>query len=187
MPDRTVTDPAPVRLRHIRQAATGTTVLGTTFAGSFDGLNGRGGFVSGTLERRLYDIGTVSLRFPNAAGDDGTLHRDRFKILSDPAYAVGDEWIEIYQSGELIATVTPVSAEVSRQEITLSCEDGLAVLRLSREGQFGWWNHAPRDVWEHYCRAWRTVAHGSTGMTGRPIRNPPGACVRPTDGGTHTG
>lgn len=159
--------PGRVRLRHIRQAATGTTVLGTTFAGTFDGLNGRGGFVSGALERRLYDVGTVSLRFPNAAGDDGVLHRDRFKILADPAYCVGDEWIEVWQEGDLLATVTPVSADVSRQEITLSCEDGLAVLRLSREGQFGWWNHAPRDVWEHYCRAWRTVAHG--GPTTRAV------------------
>ena len=153
--------PGRVRLRHIRQAATGTTVLGTTFAGTFDGLNGRGGFVSGALERRLYDVGTVSLRFPNAAGDDGVLHRDRFKILADPAYCVGDEWIEVWQEGDLLATVTPVSADVSRQEITLSCEDGLAVLRLCREGQFAWWNHAPRDVWEHYCRAWRAVAQGS--------------------------
>ena len=157
---QTIVAPGRVRLRHIRQSATGTTVLGTKFAPTSDGLGGRGGFVSGTLERRLYDSATVTLRFPNAAGDDGVLHRDRFKILSDPAYAVGDEWIEVWQEGDLLATVTPVSADVSRQEIGLSCEDGLAVLRLSREGQFGWWNHAPRDVWEHYCRAWRTVAHG---------------------------
>lgn len=160
-----VTDPSRVRLRHIRQAASGTTVLGTTFAGTWDGVNGRGGFVSGTLERRLYDTGTVTLRFPNAAGDDGVLHRDRFAILSDPAYAVGDEWIEVWQDGDLLATVTPVSADLTRQEVSLSCEDGLAVLRLNREGQFGWWNHAPRDVWEHYCRAWRTVAHGSNAGT----------------------
>lgn len=156
-----VVTPGRVWLRHIKRSATGTTILGTTFAGDADGLNGRDGFVSGQLERRLYDVGTVTLRFPNAAGDDGVLHRDRFKILADPAYAVGDEWIEVWQEGDLLATVTPVSADVSRQEIALSCEDGLAVLRLCREGQFGWWNHAPRDVWEHYCRAWRTVAKGS--------------------------
>ena len=164
--------PGRVRLRHIKQAATGTTVLGTTFAGSFDGLNGRGGFVSGSLERRLYDVGTVSLRFPNAPGDDGVLHRERFAILNDPSYCVGDEWIEVWQDGDLLATVTPVSADLTRQEVSLSCEDGLAVLRLSREGQFGWWNHAPRDVWEHYCRAWRTVAHGSN--PGAQVANPTG-------------
>ena len=162
-----LTDPSRVRLRHIKQAATGTTVLGTTFAGTWDGLNGRGGFVSGQLERRLYDTGTVSLRFPNAPGDDGVLHRERFAILNDPSYCVGDEWIEVWQDGDLLATVTPVSADLTRQEVSLSCEDGLAVLRLSREGQFGWWNHAPRDVWEHYCRAWRTVAHG--GPTTRAV------------------
>ena len=151
----------PVRVRRV---ALGTgpgqvTVLGQSFVPSWDGVNGRGGFINGSLERRLYEPGRLTITFPNAAGTDGVMHRDRFRVLSDPSYAIGDEWVEVWEDGDLLAVMTPVSATVTRQQIDLSCEDGLAILGLCREGQFGFWAHAPRDAWEHYCRAWRVPQH----------------------------
>lgn len=149
---------APVTVRHISRAATGTAVLGATFApqpGS--GVNGRRGYQNGTYEPALSEAGTAKLTFPNAAGEDGVLHRERFACLTDAEYLPGDEWLEVSQDGHVLFVGTPVDADKGRTSIVLDLDDGAgAVLPQQREFAAGFWSHAPRDVFEHYSKAWRT-------------------------------
>jgi hypothetical protein len=148
-----------VTLRHIMQG-TGTgavTVLGATFmAQRRAGVNGLRGFQSGRCERAINDEGTATLTLPNAAGSDGMLHRRRFAILTDPTYHPGDEWLEIEHDGLLFAG-TPTDYDLTRSTLTLELADALWMQNTQRETAAGFWNHAPRDVFEHYSRAWTTI------------------------------
>jgi len=156
--DKTTLGARPVKVRHVKRSQSGTTVLGTVYAGDWDGLAGRGGFVSGTFERRLYEEGTGTLRLPNAAGSDGRLHRDRFACLTDPGYLPGDEWLEVYEDGDLVAVWTPTGRQSKRRgELQISGEDATTLLKRTRESTVGYWNHAPRDVMEHYGRTWQVL------------------------------
>lgn len=158
MADKTTLGARPVKVRHVKRSQSGTTVLGTVYAGDWDGLAGRGGFVSGTFERRLYEEGTGTLRLPNAAGSDGRLHRDRFACLTDPGYLPGDEWLEVYEDGDLVAVWTPTGRQSKRrQELQISGEDATTLLKRTREGTCGFWCASPRDVMVHYSRVWTSV------------------------------
>lgn len=159
MPDRATLGQSPVTVRRV---ALGTgpgqvTVLGQTFVPAWD-IGGRQGWVSGTVDRRLYEEGQGSLRLANAAGSDGRRHLDRLRCLTDPGFASGDEWFEVYEGGALVGVWTPTGTQrIGRTELQLSGEDATTLLKRTREGLFGYWAHAPRDVIEHYGRVWRAL------------------------------
>lgn len=146
----------PVRVRVIQPDPAGTPVLGTGFSVAHD-LRGPGSFAAGTIEARLYDTGGGTLKLANAAGADGAANLNRFRCLTDPAYAPGDEWVEVWEDTDLIGVFTPTGGSVDRGTITLTGEDATSLLKRTREGQFGYWRHAPRDVIEHYGRVWRAM------------------------------
>lgn len=151
---------APVTVRHIARGtgAGAVTVLGASFiAQRKKGVNGRRGFQSGSYEVMLSDEGTATLTFSNTVGDDGVLHRRRFAILTDDAYHPGDEWIEILQDGRVLFTGTPVDRTLTRTTLTLDLADALWMANTQRETAAGFWSHAPRDVFEHYTKAWVPV------------------------------
>lgn len=147
-----------VRVRHLVMDPAGqVTVLGQKFMVA-DVLDGAGSFASGTIERRLYEEGAGTLRLANAAGTDGAANLSRFRCLTDAGFAPGDEWFEVWEDTDLLGAWTPTGSQrVTRGDIQLSGEDATSLLKRTREGQFGYWRHAPRDVIEHYGRAWRAV------------------------------
>lgn len=158
-PERQVTQPTQVRVRRV---ALGTgpgqvTVLGQSFVPAWD-LGGRQGWVSGTIERRLYEEGVGTLRLANAAGADGQRHIDRLRCLTDAGFAPGDEWFEVWEDTDLLGVWTPTGSQrVTRSDIQLSGEDAASLLKRTRETTVGYWCQAPRDVIEHYGRAWRAL------------------------------
>lgn len=146
----------PVRVRVIQPDPAGTQVLGTAFGVAHD-LRGPNAFAAGTIEARLYDAGGGTLKLANAVGADGVANLARFRCLTDPAYAPGDEWVEVWEDTDLIGCFTPTGGSVDRGTITLSGEDATSLLKRTRETTVGYWAHAPRDVIEHYGRAWRAL------------------------------
>jgi hypothetical protein len=149
---------APVTLRHIKQGAGGTAIIGALFvAQPAAGVNGDRGYQNGTYEPALSEDGTGKVTLPNAAGEDGVLHRRRFLCLSDPDYFPGDEWIEVWQDGRVLFVGTPIEWDKSRSTLTLELVDASGLLPTQREFGVGFWWHAPRDVFENYSKAWRTV------------------------------
>lgn len=157
-----VLDALPVQLRLIQRATTGTAVLGATLAAQAPlGINGAQGYQSGTFEPPLSEQGSMTVTLPNGAGADGRLHRTRFDCLTDATYNQGDEWIEVWHGiagrGRLLFVGTPTDWRVSRSTITLTLGDGTGPLELQRETAAGFWWHAPRDVFEHYTKAWHTI------------------------------
>ncbi len=168
---RIVLQPAEVRLRHIIQGGGpgAVTVLGASYVPQpREGVNGGQGFQGGSFELRLGEEGGFSLTFANAAGGDGALHRDRFRILNSGKgrYKPGDEWIEIYIGRQLKFVGTPTKATVTRGQIEISGTDALPLLQRTRENQVGFWHHAPRDAFEHYTGAWRAlIADDFTAVT----------------------
>lgn len=152
-------DALPVQLRLVQRAASGTVVMGATFAAQpAHGMNGAHGFQSGTFEAALTEEGSATVTFPNGAGADGRLHRDRFECLTDARYEQGDEWIEVWHGvagrGRLLFVGTPADWRVSRSTITLTLADATGPLELQREFAAGFWCHAPRDVFEQYTHGW---------------------------------
>jgi hypothetical protein len=93
-------------------------------------VNGRHGWIAGTVERRMREEGKVTVRLPNTTGSDGREHRERFHALRDrETYRPGEEWLEVWrEAGKLMAVVTPVTYEVSLTEIQLECYDALALM-----------------------------------------------------------
>lgn len=147
--------------RQITRGSTGGTLgnfLGSEFTATFDGMNtGENGHAGGSWERRMYEEGNFRLSFPNREGSDGRLHRERFAPLYDGDFHPGDEWFEIYDHTDLVYTGLTRGAEVSLQEVAVGGSDGAWLLRKTREYWAGHWNHAPRDVWEHYLSLWKMV------------------------------
>lgn len=157
-----VLDALPVQLRLIQRAATGTTVLGATLAAQAPlGVNGDQGYQSGNFEPVLSEQGTMTVTLPNSAGADGRLHRNRFDCLTDSTYNQGDEWLEVWHGvagrGRLLFVGTPTDWRIGRTTIALTLTDGTGPLELQRETAAGFWTHAPRDVFEHYSKAWRVI------------------------------
>lgn len=176
-PPRVVLQPGRVSVRHIK-LGTGPgqrTILGRTYVPTWEGLNGPGGFASGTYQPQLGQEGEAHLVLPNAPGPDGVLHRQRFKIITDGAvgggatgsyaytggtYRPGDEFIEVWHElyPEPILVFTPTQAQLSMTAIELVGYDAMWLLKKQRETASGFWCHAPRDVWEQYTRAWQALA-----------------------------
>lgn len=157
-----VLDALPVQLRLIQRAVAGTAVLGATFAAQAPlGTNGVKGYQKGTYEAPLSEQGAMTVELPNDVGADGKLHRLRFDCLTDATYNQGDEWIEVWHGiagrGRLLFVGTPTDWKISRTTVTLTLADGTGPLELQRETAAGFWWHAPRDVFEHYTKAWRTI------------------------------
>lgn len=148
----------PVELRHIKRGPGGTVLLGTSLvAQPKKGVNGTAGYQSGRYERATNEPGEGSLVFPNANGEDGVLHRRRFGALDRQTngYHPGDEWIEVTQDGALLFVGTPDGGKRGKAELSLRLRDAWRLLERQRETAAGFWNHAPRDVFEHYTKAWR--------------------------------
>lgn len=177
--------PGAVRIRHIKTTAglgdgPPVTVLDTIFLPSWAGLNGRNshgrGWSGATFRPEpINDVGTATLKLPNAAGTDGRLHRERFAILTrgrarptasggtvyrGGSYRPGDEWLEVYPEGRTETPGfigTPIGATITPTTIELQLADGAWLTKKARETAAGFWNHAPRDVLEHYSSLWRAV------------------------------
>jgi hypothetical protein len=178
VPVETVLQPGYITLRHVK-LGTGpgqVTVLGNVFVPNSTGLIGRRGFQAGNYELRVNEEGGFQLTFPNSVGEDGVLHRDRFLIISlgkrtasvniagqvvysGGTYHPGDEWIEVYHGDnpEPLYVGTPTQAVVRRESIELRGYDAFWLSKKSRE-TLGWWNHAPRDIFNFYSQSWSYLA-----------------------------
>lgn len=178
--DSPVIQPCQVRLRHIRlgeDTEPGSVQLldAHLVPQPPEGVNGPPGWTAGDVNPSLSDTGEWSVTLPNAAGQDGVMHRERFLILTDPQYRPGDEWIEIYRSqgplaaaGELLMVGTPTRANITRGEIQLAGTCGLGLLAMQRETDAGTWTgHAPRDVFHHYTGVWTPRLADAFTQTGR--------------------
>ena len=177
---RSVVAPDPHSLRLIQQVPPGTPgayldpVLGRSWSrspksGPNQGLNGRGGFVQAEHNPVLGDSSEMTVTLP-PDGSDGKHNRDRLYFYAGTpdvqqppgspraGYAPGDEWIEVYRGvNELVANGTPVSEQSDPSQMTVVCRDATQPLRKARETNAGFWQHAPRDVFENYTRAWQTL------------------------------
>jgi hypothetical protein len=175
-----MSDPRPINpsrcwVRHIRRTVIGETGItigqGAFIADTVEDLGGREGWQSGSVVFALSDDGEGTFRFPNAAGADGRLHRRRFALLTNSAYRIGEEWLEVYRDNdELVAVITPRSYSLSKAELVIKGPDVAGVLGRFRAGDADdWLGAAPRDVFEHYTRA-EVLAWGSDllGLTGIP-------------------
>lgn len=154
--DPLVVDPSRCWIRHIVRDDAGVPVVRGAFAARpLDNVNGRQGWQSAGVDLVLSDDGAWQVRFPNAVGEDGKLHRRRFAALTDPAYRPGEEWIEIYREPhDLIVVGTPVRYTKSRTEVGLTGYDVAGLLARFRASELDVWEGAaPRDVFEHYTRA----------------------------------
>jgi hypothetical protein len=163
MSERRVLDPTPCLIRHVRRPLPGessTPVLAGAFhaaAGAeLEALNGEAGWQSATVSLALSDDGDVVMRFPNAQGGDGIRHRERFALLADDLYRIGEEWVEVYREPmsleNLVAVFTPARWKMDRAALEVSGPDLLALYTLARSSELDVWAHAPRDVFEHYTR-----------------------------------
>jgi hypothetical protein len=162
-----VVDPSRCWVRHVRRTQAGEVAVATIGAASFtpqplDALGGRAGWQTASIEAGLNGDGTLTIRFPNAPGEDGVLHRRRFALLTDPAYRVGEEWLELYREPYTVEAVcTPAKWRRDRQVVELTCVDVSVHLATFRGSELDVWDgHAPRDVIEHYTRA-RTLVAGT--------------------------
>jgi Concanavalin A-like lectin/glucanases superfamily len=180
---KTVLQPGRVWLRHIVLGRStdprAKQVLGKWYVPQdLRGVNGRHGFQVTDYDRRRDEEGSFGpLRFPNAAGYDGKLHRERFRIIAggtpvpqadgsvvyqpndaSNGYRPGDEWFEIWREDDLLFVGTPTKARITRSTIELSGWDGLWMQKRTREFQAGFWCHAPRDVFEHYTQVWQVAS-----------------------------
>jgi hypothetical protein len=159
MSDPRAINPSRCWIRHVRRTVDGevgiTVGRGAYIADGTSDLGGRQGWQSGTIAFALSDDGEGTFRFPNAAGADGRLHRRRFGLLTDPAYRIGEEWLEVYRDAdELVAVITPRSYSLSRSELVIKGPDVAGVLGRFRSSDLEpWLGAAPRDVLEHYTRA----------------------------------
>ncbi len=153
-------------------------VLGVQFIPSWAGINGPRGYTQGQFELRLYQEGAFSLTLPNAEGEDGLLHRNRFLILATGkvtplggnavgyqggAFRPGDEFVEIYRTnssgapGRLLCVGAITKASIDGGQIVLEGSDALWLLKKARETTAGFHVLAPRDAIEHFTRTKQVV------------------------------
>lgn len=172
--------PAPVHIRHIRPGVStspgAVQVLSRYFYPDRRGVNGQSGYVSGTIEPRLCEEGTLALKFPNADGVDGTPHRERFEIIrrgkviplggncfffQGGNYRPGDEFLEVWlgqpPTGDLLFVGTPTQATLTPSEIGLNLQDAYFLSRKTRATAADVWANAPRDVFEYYTGVWTAL------------------------------
>lgn len=136
-------------------------------AREIEGVNGPFGFQGGFYEGKIGEEGGFELTFPNAAGEDGKLHRNRFYVISGTPvgseirkYRPGDEFFEIYRQtgrggplGDPLFVGTPTKARRTLGEVVISGSDARFLARKWRDTAASFWRHAPRDVFWHYTRA----------------------------------
>lgn len=175
---RSLVAPDPHTVRLVQQVAPGTpgafvdavfgrSWIATPRKGPRQGLNGRGGFTQIQSTLVLNDTSEIAVQLP-PEGSDGRNNRDRLYFYSDTpdpqnpgqavGYMAGDEWLEVYRGAdELVGNGTPVSEQSAPEQLVLTCRDCVQPLQKSIETGAGFWNHAPRDVFEHYTRVQRCV------------------------------
>jgi hypothetical protein len=158
------TNATPYRLRSLAITPAGARTDVAVFGGRafepqpLEGVNGRQGWQAAEVTTELGDPGTFTVRFPNAVGDDGRLHRDRFDLLTDPLYRPGDEWLEFYREPhDLLLVGTPVKWKIDGTTLELSGVDARQLLNADRTLEFDPLTHAPADVFEHYSRMTRQI------------------------------
>lgn len=132
---------------------------GDTFTASTTALNDSLGWQEGMFETKVYEEGAFTITFPNGYGSDANPHMERFGITAvgddRAAYRPGHDWIEIYNGSDLLFVGTLTKATISRAELQIAGWDAQWMLRKQREYYSAYWNHSPRDVWEHYTSIWR--------------------------------
>lgn len=158
-------DPTECWVRHIvrgESTDTGAKQIGRVYfirddvVSGTDGLNGRQGWQQAEATLMLSDDGSFTLTLPNAAGDDGVLHRRRFRVLTDEAYEPGEEWLEFWTDAdteEPLFVGTPTDYEKSASTVVIKGADVTVVLAgcLSTDVDV-WDGTAPADVIGHYSR-----------------------------------
>ena len=123
-----------------------------------EGVNGRQGWQQAEVAPALGDDGEFTVRFPNAVGDDGRLHRDRFALLTDPTYRAGEEWIEFYREPhDCLFVGTPVRWKIDGSTLELSGADAGVLAVADRSGELDQWADPPQTVIEHYGRLTRAI------------------------------
>jgi hypothetical protein len=170
-------DPTECWLRHVRRGSSGDVsarALGRVWfvreeaASGRDGINGRQGWQSCDVALVLSDDSTFKLTLPNAAGDDGVLHRRRFAVLTDPDYEPGEEWIEVWSNTDPenpLLVGTPCTYNKTKSTVTISGVDLTVVLAGAMSSDTDLWDAAaPGDVIRHYTRL-PVVAYGSADLT----------------------
>lgn len=127
-----------------------------------DGLNTRQGWQQGEVALVLSDDGSFALVLPNAAGDDGVLHRRRFGVVTDENYEPGEEWLEFWRDpNDLIFVGTPTDYEKTSSTVTIKGADLPTVLAGALSSDVDVWDAAgPADVLHHYTRL-PVLAYGS--------------------------
>lgn len=133
-----------------------------------DGVNGRGGWQAAEATAVLSDDGTFSLTLPNGPGDDGVLHRRRFRCLTDGAYEPGEEWLELWSDADPVNPLfvgTPTDYTKSTSTVTLTGKDLMEVLNGVLASDVDAWDaHAPADVIAHYARLPMMLFGADTGL-----------------------
>lgn len=160
---RTV-DPVTVWLRHVVRgdddAPTAKPLGAAVFVyAESDGradLNGQSGWQTADVTLALSNSGSFTLALPNTEGNDGTLHRRRFSILTDPNYQPGEEWIEVWidaQADEPLFVGTPTTYNVTPSSVTISGSDLGVVLEGAFSSDTDHWDPTgPADVIDFYTR-----------------------------------
>lgn len=156
-----MTHPAqPTRcwIRHVRRTVageTGITIAGVAFIREpIDALGGRQGWIEARVNVALSDIGELTITLPNAPGEDGREHLDRFAYFTRDDYRAGDEWLEVMrESDDAIIVATPYKGRKTLSTVELVCWDVAGQLNRYRGSELDVFDaHAPRDVFEHYTR-----------------------------------
>jgi hypothetical protein len=126
-----------------------------------DGVNGRQGWQAAQTTAVLDEDGSFTLELPNAAGDDGVLHRRRFAFFTDPDYEPGEEWLEFYREpNDVVFVGTPTDGEKTKSKVVITGKDLNIVLAGALTSEVDVWDgHAPADVLRHYTRL-PVLAHG---------------------------
>jgi hypothetical protein len=166
--------PERVRLRLVQMVPAGTPgayvdpIFGYSWITSASkGLNGTGGFQQVEQDPVLNDSSEMTVQLP-PVGSDGRNNVDRLYYYSDTpdpdgsgqvfGYMPGDEYIEVIRGqNELVQTGTPVSETTTQDALSIVCRDVTEIFKKTRETASGFWNHAPRDVFEFYTRAWQGI------------------------------
>jgi hypothetical protein len=162
-PEPRIIDPGEVWIRHVVRGKEGQPSAQLVARAYFvreevalgsDGCNGRMGWQAAQTTAVLEGDGSFTVAFANTTGDDGVLHRRRFRILTDEAYEPGEAWIEFWRDpNDLIFVGTPTDYEVTGSTVTLKGADLCEVLTGSLSSELDVWDgHSPVDVMRHYAR-----------------------------------
>lgn len=160
-------DPSECWVRHVVRGEEGepdaVMVARVWFVREADeGLNGRQGWQAGETTAVLSEDGSFTLVLPNTAGDDGVLHRRRFRILTSDDYEPGEEWLEFWRDpNDLVYIGSPTDYEKTKSTVTIKGVDLPVVLAGAISSEVDAWDGtAPVDVLKHYTRV-PVLAYGA--------------------------